>query len=103
MLSLKRMRQQSRPIHCKHLSLIESTTASVTLRKFLPQVQPDNAFYKKDPERSKPSLEAGASLLGGGVSHPPKSFKNREISGKQRENSGKLRENSVTSGNICGC
>ena len=59
-----------------------------------------------------------------GVSHPPKSFKNREISGKLRENSGKLkensgklrensgklrensgklRENSGTSGNICGC
>ena len=32
MLSLKGMRQQCRPIHCKHLSLIESTTASVTLR-----------------------------------------------------------------------
>ena len=75
MLSLKRMRQQSRPIHCKHLSLIESTTASVTLRKFLPQVQPDNAFYKKDPERSKPSLEAGASLLGGGGGvTPPQKF-----------------------------
>ena len=32
MLSFKRMRQQSRPIHCKHLSLIELTTARVTLR-----------------------------------------------------------------------
>ena len=31
----------------------------------------------------------------GGLSRPPKIFKNRE-------NSGKLRENSVTSGNICG-
>ena len=35
MLSFKRMRQQSRPIHCKHLSLIESTTARVTLRKIV--------------------------------------------------------------------
>ena len=34
MLSFKRMRQQSRPIHCKHLSLIESTTARVTLQSF---------------------------------------------------------------------
>ena len=36
MLSFKRMRQQSRPIHCKHLSLIESKTARVTLRKSRP-------------------------------------------------------------------
>ena len=47
----------------------------------------------------------GASLLGrvGGVSHPPKIFKNRGNSGKIRENSAKIMENSVTSGNICGC
>ena len=38
MLSFKRMRQQSRPIHCKHLSLIESTTARVTLRDFVPKI-----------------------------------------------------------------
>ena len=39
---------------------------------------------------------ATGGVCRGGVSHPPKIFKNRE-------NSGKLRENSVTSGNICGC
>ena len=37
-------------------------------------------------------LQAGASLMGGGVSHTPKIFKNRGNSGKLRENSGKLRE-----------
>ena len=46
---------------------------------------------------------ATGGVCRGGVSHPPKIFKNRENSGKLRENSGKLRENSVTSGNICGC
>ena len=54
-------------------------------------------------------MTPGASLLGG-VTPPPKIFKNRENSGKLRQNSGKLRQNSgklrqnsVTNDNICGC
>ena len=61
MLSSKRMRQQSRPIHCKHLSLIESTTARVTLRKSL-MGKPDHLYSDCHQGASSCELSCGTNL-----------------------------------------